>query len=176
MNPSDRIPVASAEWLARVEQQREALIDQLCEFIPPNLLELLDANDGAVDHRLDWVRVPDPRYGDDRPNLEVLPILGLWQGESEEDGVHAATEPGLADFTLLRKQPGSKEKEIGRIAAIGSPHKPLLYLSRPLAQTVESCFVGWASPRAELFLKLAKAALDAQNTPTKPVQTTNGRL
>jgi hypothetical protein len=147
-----------------LEQQRNELIEQVRGFIPDNYLDLVDASEeGSAEHELNWVKVPDPGSDDPTPALEVLPVLGLWRGENEYEST-TPTPPGLSSMALVGKLPDGEKRIIGNIGAMSSTGRLLLWLNKTANGSAEVGGADWESADAELFLKLAKSALDSQGS------------
>jgi hypothetical protein len=142
---------------------QRAIVIGYCRLLQPNNFEKLikSSEHGETDVELSWVTVADPGSSNDIPALEVLPVLGFWEGD-----VDMGIEPGLSSLTIVGKLPNGEEKIIGNISNLRpspSSTEPLLQLNRVSSDAAELRSVEWDEADAELFLKLAYSAFEAQN-------------
>jgi hypothetical protein len=144
--------------LKAIKTQRELVIVTACQFLPFNFQEMLhEHEDGEFEYPLEWVNVPDPTGEDKTPKLEVLPLIGIWQGIEAEN-----VDPGISHLTLVGKLPDGDERIIGTINIFGN-YTPQLVLNFPARINEQGAAVDWGTADAEIFLNLAESVLQAQN-------------
>ncbi|HYF97006.1 MAG TPA: hypothetical protein VD947_03130 [Patescibacteria group bacterium] len=160
MNILARFRGTHTEDLHELTQERNALIEQAREHMPEDYVEQLEASEeGEFEHPLEWVEVSDPNSDDPDATLEVQPEIKLWKGKEKDKT--PSIEPGLVGIALLGKLPNGEERLIGSIAVIGN-REPILDLNRS-PNLYHGSSEEWESADAEIFLKLASSALQAQS-------------
>ena len=149
------------------EQRIEALVSQVVQFEPENLDELLERSQGdEVYYNLDFVRVRHPLHPENEARfLYVRPSLELSAGYDEEGGKELDKyDKGIGSLILQGLTPGGEAKEIGSMTFFRRDgnliRQPILYLQ--VGPEGESDHIRWESFDAEVWLSLAKAALEAQ--------------
>lgn len=152
------------EEAQQLDQRRMLVLNAARAHEPEDLSEQLAASETLeVDQELDWVQVPDPR--DNGRFLTVRPVLTYWPGSEADAEEKDRYDQGIGGIMLEGRLPDGTEHVIGMMSVFYSvgqiKHPPTLSINMSIEDGMGEP-VDWASADAELWLKTAAAALDAQ--------------
>ncbi|OGL39263.1 hypothetical protein A3J32_02390 [Candidatus Saccharibacteria bacterium RIFCSPLOWO2_02_FULL_46_7] len=153
--------------MKRIEGRRQAIIDRTRRFEPADLDQLLaESEDGYVFLDLEWVEVPSPWQSEDGVStVNVRPVIACGKGSEEGAREKHRFDKGVYQLILDgRLTSDGKELLLGGLTFFCKDGKfkyePELQMHFDNANPIGN--VRWDSADAELFLKLAELALDAQ--------------